>query len=47
MTLELVKSSGGVFEVSRNGELLFSKRALGRHAAPGEIAALIRKAESA
>lgn len=28
--LELVPSSGGVFEVSRNGESVFSKKALGR-----------------
>jgi predicted Rdx family selenoprotein len=26
---ELVRSSGGVFEVSRNGELIFSKRETG------------------
>ena len=26
---QLVRSSGGVFEVSRNGELIFSKRQTG------------------
>jgi selenoprotein W-related protein len=38
----LVPSSGGRFEVTVNGELIFSKKALGRHAEPGEILALIR-----
>ena len=40
----LVPSSGGVFEVEVNGELIFSKKALGRHAEPGEVcAALVAK----
>ena len=34
-------SSGGVFEVTVDGELLFSKKALRRHAEPGEIRELI------
>ncbi len=38
---KLIPSSGGVFEVEINGELVFSKKALGRHAEPGEIRALI------
>jgi selenoprotein W-related protein len=41
-SLELVPSRGGVFEVTLDGELLFSKKALGRHAEPGEVAALLR-----
>ena len=41
-SLELVPSSGGVFEVTLDGELLFSKKALGRHAEPGEVASLLR-----
>lgn len=41
-SLELVPSSGGVFEVTLDGELVFSKAALGRHAEPGEIGALLR-----
>jgi selenoprotein W-related protein len=41
--IELIKSSGGVFEVRVDGRLVFSKKALGRHAAPGEILELIRK----
>jgi selenoprotein W-related protein len=38
----LIPSSGGVFEVKVDGELLFSKRALRRHAEPGEVVQLIR-----
>jgi len=41
-SLELVPSSGGVFEVTLDSELVFSKAALGRHAEPGEITALLR-----
>jgi selenoprotein W-related protein len=40
--IELLPSSKGRFEVMLDGELLFSKAALGRHAEPGEIAALVR-----
>jgi selenoprotein W-related protein len=38
----LIPSSGGVFDVVVNGELVFSKKAVGRHAEPGEIQAAIR-----
>jgi selenoprotein W-related protein len=38
----LVPSSGGVFEVVVNGELIFSKKALGRHAEPGEVMTAFR-----
>ncbi|MBC8099677.1 MAG: hypothetical protein H7Y11_09560 [Armatimonadetes bacterium] len=37
----LLPASGGKFEVTLNGDLIFSKKALGRHAEPGEIKALI------
>lgn len=37
----LLPSTGGRFEVTLNGELIFSKIALGRHAEPGEVRALI------
>ena len=40
--VELVPSSQGRFEVTLDGELIFSKKALGRHANPGEVAALVR-----
>lgn len=39
----MIPSTGGVFEVVVNGELLFSKKALGRHAEPGEIKAAIQR----
>ena len=35
--LRLIPSSGGVFEVTVSGKKIFSKKALGRHAAPGEV----------
>jgi selenoprotein W-related protein len=38
-----VESSGGVFEVTVEGELIYSKKALGRHAKPGEVVQLIRE----
>jgi len=42
----LIESSGGVFEVRLDDRLIFSKKALGRHAQPGEVAALIHSATS-
>ena len=36
-------ASKGRFEVTLDGELIFSKAALKRHAEPGEIAALVRE----
>ncbi len=41
-SLEIVPSSGGVFEVVLDGELLFSKTALGRHAYAHEVLDLVR-----
>jgi selenoprotein W-related protein len=38
---QLLPASGGRFEVTINGELVFSKKALKRHAEPGEIRAII------
>lgn len=38
----LIPSKGGVFEVTVNGELVFSKQTQGRHAEDGEIRSLIR-----
>ena len=37
----LVPSSGGRFEVTLDGELIFSKAALDRHASPGEVRELV------
>jgi selenoprotein W-related protein len=41
-TIELIPASKGRFEVTLDGELIFSKAALGRHAEPGEVAAIVR-----
>ena len=41
--LELVPSSGGRFEVTLDGELLYSKAKTRRHANPGEVAGLVRE----
>jgi len=38
-----VPSSKGRFEVTLDGELLFSKAALGRHAEPDEVTALVEQ----
>ena len=35
--LRLVPGSGGVFEVEVDGESIFSKKSLGRHASAGEV----------
>lgn len=42
----MVESSGGAFEVTVDGNLIFSKRALRRHAEPGEVLRLIRQHRS-
>lgn len=34
---KLIPSTGGKFEVTVNGELVFSKKELGRHAEDGEV----------
>jgi len=39
----LVPSEGGRFEVTVNGELLFSKATIRRHAEPGEVLGLVRR----
>lgn len=41
--VELVPSAGGRFEVSVNGQLLYSKLQTKRHAQPGEVLGLVRK----
>lgn len=35
-------SSKGRFEVTLDGELIFSKASIGRHANPGEIVKIVR-----
>jgi selenoprotein W-related protein len=41
--VRLIPSDGGRFEVTVNGQLLFSKLALHRHAEPGEVLGMVRK----
>jgi selenoprotein W-related protein len=41
--IRLVPSSGGRFEVTLDGELIFSKASLDRHAEPGEVSRLINE----
>ena len=41
-SIELLPSSKGRFEVILDGELIFSKASLGRHAGDGEVAGLVR-----
>ena len=39
----LVPSDGGRFEVTVNGDLIYSKLETHRHAEPGEVVGLVRK----
>jgi selenoprotein W-related protein len=39
----LIESSGGLFEVAADGNLVYSKKATGRHAAPGEVLKAIER----
>jgi selenoprotein W-related protein len=41
--ITLVPSEGGRFEVTVNGQLLYSKLATHRHAEPGEVLGLVKK----
>jgi len=41
--LALVPSDGGKFEVTVDGDLLYSKKRSGRHAEPGEVVELVRQ----
>ena len=41
--VRLVQASGGVFEVTADGQLVFSKKALRRHAAAGEVVQAIER----
>ncbi len=42
-TWKLIPGTGGVFEVTVDGDLVYSKKATGKHAAPGEIRAIIER----
>jgi len=41
--LTLIPSSGGRFEVMANDTAIFSKKNVGRHAEPGEVARLLEE----
>jgi len=41
--LEMIPSRGGRFEVLEDGNPVFQKSKLGRHAKPGEILSLLEK----
>lgn len=41
--LKLVPSDGGRFEVTVNGQLVYSKLQTKRHAEPGEVLGLVKK----
>ncbi|MBI3962667.1 MAG: SelT/SelW/SelH family protein [Deinococcus sp.] len=42
---ELIKSSNGIFDVSVDGKLVFSKYQTGRFPEPGEVVATLKKAK--
>ena len=41
-SIRLVPSTGGLFEISVDDELIFSKKMLERHAEPGEVIDIFR-----
>lgn len=41
--VRLIEAAGGAFEVTVNGDLVFSKLETGRHAEPGEVVRLIKQ----
>jgi selenoprotein W-related protein len=43
-TITLIPSDGGRFEVKMNETMVYSKLAIGRHAEPGEVLGLVKKA---
>ncbi|MCW5940787.1 MAG: Rdx family protein [Fimbriimonadaceae bacterium] len=42
-SVTLLPSSGGVFEVTVDDRLVYSKRATGKHVTPSEVVALIHE----
>jgi selenoprotein W-related protein len=41
--IKLIPSDGGKFEVTVNGQLMYSKIATRRHPEPGEVLGIVRK----
>lgn len=46
MDAELVRLSGGVFEIYRNGEAVYSKKGTGKFPAEREVVTLLRELEA-
>jgi selenoprotein W-related protein len=42
-SITLVPSNGARYEISVNGQLIYSKLQTGRHADPGEVIGLVQK----
>jgi len=42
-SITLAPSDGGVYEITVNDQLIYSKTQTGRHAEPGEVESLVRK----
>ena len=40
--MRLIPSSGGVFDVAVDGKVVFSKKAVRRHAEPGEVVRILQ-----
>jgi hypothetical protein len=40
--VRLIPSSGGVFDVAVDGKVVFSKKAVRRHAEPGEVVRMLQ-----
>jgi selenoprotein W-related protein len=40
--IKLIPGSGGIFEVTLDGIVVFSKKRVGRHAQPGEVVEAVR-----
>ncbi len=40
-SITLIPSDGGVYEITANGQLLYSKKQTQRHAEPGEVENLV------
>jgi selenoprotein W-related protein len=46
MEIKLIPGSGGIFEVTVDGAVVFSKKRAGRHALPGEVVEVVRARQS-
>ncbi len=44
--VELIRGDGGIFDVEVDGQLVFSKKKVGRFPNPGEVVKLIREKQN-